>query len=36
MIVVSDTGPIISFLKIERLDVIKELYGEVLIPLGYC
>ena len=32
MIVVSDTTPLISLLKINRLDLLKELFGEVLIP----
>lgn len=32
MIVVSDTTPLISFLKINRLDLLEKLFGEVLIP----
>lgn len=32
MIVVSDTTPIISLLKIGRLDLLEGLFGEVLIP----
>ena len=32
MIVVSDTTPLISLLKIKRVDLLKELFGEVLIP----
>ena len=32
MIVVSDTTPIISFLKINRLDILNKLFGEVLLP----
>ena len=32
MIVVSDTTPIISLIKINRLDLLKELFNEVLIP----
>ena len=32
MIVVSDTTPIISLLKINRLDLLKKLYGSVLLP----
>ncbi len=32
MIVVSDTTPIISLLKVNRLDLLKKLYGSVLIP----
>ncbi|WP_022932202.1 DUF3368 domain-containing protein [Treponema bryantii] len=32
MIVVSDTTPIISLIKINRLDLLKELFQEVLIP----
>lgn len=32
MIVVSDTTPLISLLKIERIDLLKNLFGRVLIP----
>ncbi len=32
MIIVSDTTPIISLLKINRLDLFEKLFGEVLIP----
>lgn len=32
MIVVSDTTPLISFLKINKLDVLEKLFAEVLIP----
>lgn len=32
MIVVSDTTPLISLLKIERLDLLKKLFENVLIP----
>jgi len=32
MIVVSDTTPIISLMKASRLDLLRELYGKVLIP----
>lgn len=32
MIVVSDTTPIISLLKINRLDLLEKAFGEVLIP----
>lgn len=32
MIVVSDTTPLISLLKIERLSLLEKLFGEVLIP----
>ncbi len=32
MIVVSDTTPFISLLKISRLDLLEKLFGEVLIP----
>lgn len=32
MIVVSDTTPLISLLKINRLDLLKKMFGEVLIP----
>ena len=32
MIVVSDTTPLISLLKIERLDLLEKLFGNVIIP----
>lgn len=32
MIVVSDTTPLISLLKIERVDLLERLFGQVLIP----
>lgn len=32
MIVVSDTTPLISLLKINQLDLLEKLFGEVLIP----
>lgn len=32
MIVVSDTTPLISLLKINRLELLEKLFGEVLIP----
>ena len=32
MIVVSDTTPLISLLKIEWLSLLERLFGEVLIP----
>lgn len=32
MIVVSDTTPIISLIKIEKLELLKNLFGEILIP----
>lgn len=32
MIVVSDTTPLISLLKINRLDILEKLFGEVWIP----
>ena len=32
MIVISDTTPIISLMKANRLDLLKKLYGKVLIP----
>jgi predicted nucleic acid-binding protein len=32
MIVVSDTTPLISLLKIDRLDLFEKLFGQVLIP----
>ena len=32
MIVVSDTTPLISLLKINRLDLLEKLFGKILIP----
>ncbi len=32
--VVSNTTPIISLLKLSRLDILKELYSEILIPFA--
>lgn len=32
MIVVSDTTPLISLLKIERIELLEKLFGQVLIP----
>lgn len=32
MIVVSDTTPLISLLKIQRLDLLEKLFGQVFIP----
>ncbi len=32
MIVISDTTPIISLLKLNRLDLLKELFGTVFVP----
>lgn len=32
MIIVSDATPIISFLKIGKLEILNKLYGEVLLP----
>lgn len=32
MIVVSDSGPLISLIKAAKLDLLRELYGEVRIP----
>lgn len=31
-IVVSDTTPLISLFKIKRVDLLKELFGDVLVP----
>ena len=32
MIVVSDTTPLISLLKINRIDLLEKLFGDILIP----
>ncbi len=32
MIVVSDTTPLISLLKIDRLEILEQLFGEVILP----
>ena len=32
MIVVSDTTPLISLLKIDRIDLLEKLFGQVLMP----
>lgn len=32
MIVVSDTTPLISLLKIDRIGLLEKLFGQVLIP----
>lgn len=32
MTVVSNTGPLIGLAKVGRLDLLQELFGEVLIP----
>ena len=32
MTIISDTTPIISLIKINRLDLLQKLFGEVLIP----
>ena len=32
MIVVSDTKPLISLLKIDRIDILEKLFGKVFIP----
>ena len=32
MIVVSDTTPLISLLKIDRIDILEKLVGKVFIP----
>ncbi len=34
MIVVSDTTPLIALMKIGRLELLRELFGEILIPGG--
>ena len=34
MLVVSDTGPLISLMKASRLDVLEALFGEVVIPVS--
>jgi predicted nucleic acid-binding protein len=35
-IVVSNTTPILSFIKLSRLDILQKLYGEVFIPEAVC
>lgn len=32
MTIISDTTPIISLIKINRLDLLEKLFGEILIP----
>lgn len=32
MIVVSDTTPLISLLKIDRVEILEKLFGEVVLP----
>lgn len=32
MTVVSDTTPLISLLKIGKLDILKEIFGDIYIP----
>ena len=32
MIVVSDTTPLISLLKIQKMDLLEKLFGQVMIP----
>ena len=32
MIVISDTTPVISLLKIDSLHILREMYGEIVIP----
>ena len=32
MTIISDTTPIISLIKINRLDLLQKLFGEMLIP----
>ena len=32
MIVVSDTTPLITLIKAEKLDILHDLFGEVVIP----
>lgn len=34
MIVISDTTPLISLLKIKRLDLLEKIFGQVIIPNG--
>ena len=34
MIVVFDTTPLISLLKIDRLEILEKLFGEVILPKG--
>ncbi len=32
--IISNTTPILSLLKIDKLDLLKELYGKVIVPLA--
>ena len=32
MIVVSNTTPILSLFKIDKLDILKALFGEIIVP----
>lgn len=32
MIVISDTTPIISLMKVQRLELLEKMYGKILIP----
>ncbi len=32
--VISNTTPILSLLKIDKIDILKELYGKIIIPLA--
>ncbi len=34
MIVVSDTSPITNLLKIGKIDLLQQIFGEVIIPVG--
>ena len=34
MIVISDTTPLISLMKIKRLDLLEKIFGQVFIPYG--
>ena len=32
--IVSDSGPIIAFSRIGRLDILKSLFGQIVVPMG--
>jgi len=34
--IISNTTPILSLLKIDKLELLKELYGVVIVPFAVC